>query len=1243
MKKIYLAVVLVVFASLSALAQNDNGAIKITLKDKNTGEAIPFANVVAYKDGVQVGVSTTNMDGEAFVKPLSPGKYTVKGIYLGYQAAEIKDVVVGEGKTSYVTINLASGEGVNLETIDVIAYQVPLIDPDTKSGATVTREDYQNLATKDVNSVAAQTAGVYQADEGKGINIRGGRDNNATYFVDGVKVFGTPRLPQQSIEQLQVITGGVPASYGDLTSGAISISTRGPQSKTFGGVELISSQLTDKFGYNSLGFSLGGPLYKKRDSTRRTVLGFFMSGQGNYVKEPSPSFIPIYVLKDEKLQEIKENPLTQSRSGTGFVRTSEYVTKEDMTTQRFRPNAVYRSLSLNGKLDFQPTNNTNITLGGFYEYSDQFNATGNAAAPSNAMFNSNNNSQTINRTWRTNLSITQKFGNATADKTKTQSLLSNSYFKFLVSYENVLATTQSAQHKDNFFDYGYIGKFEIPRTDYTNAYNYNFDPSYQPTPGTLASPSYTYLGDRVGSVVFTPGTANPEAALYTSWLAAHSNPNAFSMDYIVANNGLRNGDLPQSIYSLYNSFGSGYSGYSKQTNSQFRVTASFNTDIKNHALTVGLEFDQRSLSFYSLGTNALWTRMRLITNQHTTQLDRSNPILNEELSGLIPYYYYNYLYQENQQTQFSERLLEKLGYPKNYTGFVNTDALDPSQLSIDMFSAEDLLGLTSTANLVNYYGYTHDGKRTSAKTNITDFLEKKDENGRNLLPVGSFKPIYSSVYIMDKFDFKDIKFLVGLRIDRYDANQQILKDKYSLHDLAKVSDLGSIENLPAGFTDNVPGNISQDAAVYIAQNPQGGKSPLAILGYREGDKWFNSEGNEISDPNLIATADGRPIPLYKDMANYDSKMSAAAFTNYVAAINPQPRLGFSFPISDVANFFAHYDWLIQRPTSNQFNPLDYYYLNASEQNPFITNPNLKPQQTIDYELGFSQVLNERKNAALTITSFYKEFRNQINQRAVVGAYPKNYVMYDNIDFSTAKGLSLAFDFRRTGGSAIKFNYTLLFAEGSGSNVNSGANLASSGQPNIRVLQPLDYDQRHSFVVSYDYRFGSKKDYKGPTYKTKKDKTIQWFENVGFNLTFLLGSGTPYTRWSTAVPVNGGGRSSIVGQINGSSKPWNFRANLRIDKTIALEWGKEESDNKKTANLNIYLQVLNLFNTRNVINVYSFTGASDDDGYLQSTQGQSALAITNSAIAFSDMYSIRMNAPNNYSLPRQIRIGVLFEF
>jgi ribosomal protein L21 len=163
LRKIYFSIITLLLAGASIIAQNNGGAIKVLLKDKSNGETIPFANVVAYQGGVQVGVGTTDMDGYAMIKPLAPGKYDVKGVYVGYQAQEIKGVVVGEAKTAYVTIELSNGEGVRLDEVVVVDFQEPLIDGDMKSGGTVTREEYQNMATKNINSVAATTAGVFQA------------------------------------------------------------------------------------------------------------------------------------------------------------------------------------------------------------------------------------------------------------------------------------------------------------------------------------------------------------------------------------------------------------------------------------------------------------------------------------------------------------------------------------------------------------------------------------------------------------------------------------------------------------------------------------------------------------------------------------------------------------------------------------------------------------------------------------------------------------------------------------------------------------------------------------------------------------------------------------------------------------------------------------------------------------------------------------------------------------------------
>jgi hypothetical protein len=46
------------------------------------------------------------------------------------------------------------------------------------------------------------------------------------YIIDGVKVTGDPQVPQRGLEEIVVITGGIPAQYGDTTSGVVIITTK---------------------------------------------------------------------------------------------------------------------------------------------------------------------------------------------------------------------------------------------------------------------------------------------------------------------------------------------------------------------------------------------------------------------------------------------------------------------------------------------------------------------------------------------------------------------------------------------------------------------------------------------------------------------------------------------------------------------------------------------------------------------------------------------------------------------------------------------------------------------------------------------------------------------------------------------------------------------------------------------------------------------------------------------------------
>ena len=178
--------------------------------------------------------------------------------------------------------------------------------------------------------------------------------------------------------------------------------------------------------------------------------------------------------------------------------------------------------------------------------------------------------------------------------------------------------------------------------------------------------------------------------------------------------------------------------------------------------------------------------------------------------------------------------------------------------------------------------------------------------------------------------------------------------------------------------------------------------------------------------------------------------------------------------------------LSQRPPErNRLDPLQYLGV-INNQSDYVNNPDLKSERTTDFELGYQQVLNEKKNSSLQLSLFYRELKDLVQTTNVVQAYPTSYKSFSNVDFGTVKGLSLEFQMRRTNGLQFDANYTLQFAEGSGSSAGSGANLANSGQPNLRVTLPLDYDQRHNMVFTFDYRFGQGKDYKGPQFnRTKK--------------------------------------------------------------------------------------------------------------------------------------------------------------
>ena len=1219
---------ILIFGSLVVTAQTRPGSLRGTVKDKVRGETLPFANIVLKQSGVTVTGGTTDLDGNYNINPVQPGTYTVECSFAGYATVKIEGVIVYADRPKEQ--NFFLNEETEMLKEVVVTAKEEFIQKG-KTSDIVTSEDIKNLPYRNIGQIVATTAGVYQSDDGQGFNIRGAREGNNQIFIDGVKVRGDINLPRDAIAQTEVITGGLPAQYGDATGGVINTTTKSAIPVFFGSAEFLSSSLFDKYHYNLGALTMGGPILKRKNpqTGKRDgppVISFLFAGEYQFDQDASPRALPNYIVKDDVLRELEQNPITPSAVGLGVLSSAEFLTQDDLTTLSYRPNVPRHQVRLNGNFRIQTGKNTSLMLGGRYNSTNGYNWNRGSM-----LMNYNNNSQSLRTDWTALARFTQRFGGTSSD-TSSNSIFQNAFYSIQVDYTRNSGTTWDPRFEDAIFNYGHIGKYEtsqqrfyVPGSDTINDPN---DPNF----GKVLT-GWTHAVWQDVGVAFTPGTSNPILANYTSsyFNFVENNliqNNANSLENIRAGAGLLNGDGPRSIYGLWANVGAVQSGYSKFQNSQFRVTANTTFDLKNHSLIVGLEYEQRIDRSFGVGASGIWTLMRLLQNDAIRELDRSNPIPVYDANGIFQdTLNYNRLFDPTKPRTFDRNVRKKLGLDENGTDWLDIDSYDPSFFSLDMFSANELLNIGGT-QYVSYNGFDYTGQILKNRPGLADFYGE-DAQGNSQRLVGAFEPIYLAGYIQDQFTFNDLFFNVGVRFDRFDANQPVLKDAWLLYPAYTVGELGSTAlagtETPEGMDDNF--------VVYVDDFD----NPTRIVGYRNGATWYNENGVLESNPKRIADQSGGIKPFLKRPGVEEQTLAVTyneSFVDYSPQWTVSPRISFQFPISDEAEFFAHYDLLVQRPDPglNRFDPIAYLQLENGSGG-FLANPDLKPQKTTDYEIGFRQKLND--NSALKISAFYREMRDMMQTIAVSEAYPLQYVTYGNQDFGTVKGFTFGYDLRRTGNVRVNANYTLQFADGSGSGANSGANIARSGQPNLRYILPLDYDSRHQIVLAVDYRFGEGRDYNGPIIGN-----ANILENFGVNFVVNGNSGTPYTRRVQAYAITAGNTSvPITGQVNGSRLPFQ----TRVDMTVNKVWNYKYKDSDRRGSFEVYLQVQNLLDARNVLGVYAYTGSPEDDGYLTSPQGEAAIQFQTNAQSYVDLYNVSMANPGFFTLPRRMRLGIRIGF
>lgn len=207
----------------AAMFAQTNGRIKVTVLDEER-KPIPGAVLQIIAGGPMTG-GATDMDGIFTFVNLNPGAYDIQARVSGYKRYVKTGIQVAAGQTAYAQFDMVLSPD-TLGTVEIKAVQGPA-DPTFTTIQNINAEQVKHMAADRGNIVSMVTGTNSQVSEGAGgqLVMRGSREGASTMYVDGEKMYGSSGVPALGIAQVSVLSGGIPAEYGDLSGGAIVITT----------------------------------------------------------------------------------------------------------------------------------------------------------------------------------------------------------------------------------------------------------------------------------------------------------------------------------------------------------------------------------------------------------------------------------------------------------------------------------------------------------------------------------------------------------------------------------------------------------------------------------------------------------------------------------------------------------------------------------------------------------------------------------------------------------------------------------------------------------------------------------------------------------------------------------------------------------------------------------------------------------------------------------------------------------
>ncbi|MBN2710339.1 MAG: TonB-dependent receptor [Calditrichaceae bacterium] len=191
--------------------------------DAASGEGLAGVNVII--EGTSMGAAT-DLEGNFIIIGMPPGKYTILASYISYRDMRITDLEINIDKTRRIDIELQPA-ALEMDGEIVVVAERPLFKKDlTSTESSIGKEAIETLPVENMQDIVNLQAGVVDG------HFRGGRSGEVVYMVNGIPMNdvysgeSAIEVENNSIQELNVISGTFNAEYGQAMSGVVNVVTK---------------------------------------------------------------------------------------------------------------------------------------------------------------------------------------------------------------------------------------------------------------------------------------------------------------------------------------------------------------------------------------------------------------------------------------------------------------------------------------------------------------------------------------------------------------------------------------------------------------------------------------------------------------------------------------------------------------------------------------------------------------------------------------------------------------------------------------------------------------------------------------------------------------------------------------------------------------------------------------------------------------------------------------------------------